>query len=78
MTPSSLIPADAPELVRASTLARWFNVSQHAIWYWVERGILPEPIRLAPRTNWFKTAEVIAFLDRQSQPAVPETKVDTQ
>lgn len=68
MAPSSLIPVDAPEYVRAGVLARWFKVSPVTVWRWVELRILPEPMRLGPRTIWFNVAEVRAALERDPQP----------
>jgi predicted DNA-binding transcriptional regulator AlpA len=66
MSGSELIPATAPERVKAPFLAACLGVSRNTIMKWVGLGLLPEPIRLGPRTHWFETREVRAALDRRA------------
>jgi predicted DNA-binding transcriptional regulator AlpA len=60
---SDLIPSDAPRFVKGPQLARWLGVTRRCILLWVMRGILPEPIRLGPKTIWYQTEFVRAALD---------------
>lgn len=55
-----------PSFVAKSTLAAELDVSEATVDNWVERGILPQPIRCGstPRWSW---AEVQAAMSRKAQ-----------
>lgn len=58
----SKIPADAPPLVPAAHLQRWFGVCKGTVWHWVDTGRIPQPIDLGPRHKMFDVAAIRAAL----------------
>jgi predicted DNA-binding transcriptional regulator AlpA len=66
---SNLIPADAPPQVNASKLAGWLGVHRLTVLRWAESGILPQPVRMGPKTIRFDTAAVRAAVDRMFETA---------
>jgi predicted DNA-binding transcriptional regulator AlpA len=59
-----LIPAKAPRLVSPKQLAEWFGVCHDTIHRWAAKGLLPQPLRLTPRTIRFETDRVRGALAR--------------
>jgi hypothetical protein len=67
---SESIPADAPEYLGTTQLAKYLDTVPATIRAWARRGVLPPGIRKGPRNLIFKTSEVRAALDRQEDQAV--------
>jgi predicted DNA-binding transcriptional regulator AlpA len=59
------IPKDAPKLVRAPQLAKWFGVTRKTIMAWAAMGILPRPLVLGEKTKLFDTEAVRKALARR-------------
>ena len=42
-------------------LASRLKVSRQTIWRWVSRGVLPEPLKLGPRTSRWRACDIRNF-----------------
>lgn len=62
-------PKEAPmkkpaidDIVRLHKVHPQLNVSTRTVSYWIEKGILPQPLRLGPRARGFRQSTIDAFL----------------
>lgn len=44
--------------VSVTQLARRYSVDRSTIWRWVQRGTLPEPVRISEQTTRWKLEEI--------------------
>lgn len=42
-------------------LADRFGICRTSVWRWLERGMLPQPVRLGPNTTRWRLADIEAF-----------------
>lgn len=54
------LPDDA--FVREPIVRALYSVSHATVWRWVKAGVIPQPVRLSPRTSAWKVGELRAAL----------------
>ncbi len=60
MPAASLIPTELADdaLCKPSDLCKWLDVSLPTIDAWISRGLLPEPLKLGPRTRRWRVGDI--------------------
>ncbi len=53
--------AALPPRLRDVDLAEFYGVHRATIWRWVERGLLPRPVKLSPQTTRFRRDDIVAL-----------------
>ena len=50
--------------LRVKSVAKRLDVSESAIWRYVQQGILPKPIKLTPRTTVWRASDIDAAIEK--------------
>jgi prophage regulatory protein len=49
--------------LRVRSVAERLDISESSVWRFVQQGILPNPIKLTPRTTVWKSADIEAAIE---------------
>ncbi len=61
------------EMLTSADIMRMFKVARSTLWYWVRRGVLPQPIRFSPTCIRWRRDEVEAALQKLQDKAKAPT-----
>lgn len=53
--------------IRLPVLIGLFSVSEASIWRWVQKGVIPRPVKLAVRTSAWRVGEIRNVLQAKFQ-----------
>lgn len=51
------------DLMTATQVARYLEVSRRTIWRWTKQGLLPPPVRVGPHCPRWRAEDIRRFLD---------------